>query len=94
MTDLITPDTEQGLVHNFNAGPSVLPQTVFQQSAAAILNYNNTGLSILEIGHRTSTFQAVMDEARALVKELMTSMMTMRCCFFMAAPQHNSCRCP
>ena len=71
MTDLITPDTEQGLVHNFNAGPSVLPQTVFQQAAAAILNYNNTGLSILEIGHRTSTFQAVMDEARALVKELM-----------------------
>ena len=39
--------------------------------AEAVLNYNNSGLSILEIGHRTSTFQAVMDEARALVKELM-----------------------
>jgi phosphoserine aminotransferase len=59
------------VVHNFNAGPSILPQQVFQQAAQAVLNYNNSGLSILEIGHRTSTFQAVMDEARALVKELM-----------------------
>ena len=59
------------MIHNFNAGPSILPKEVFQQAAEAVLNYNNTGLSILEIGHRTSTFQAVMDEARALVKELM-----------------------
>lgn len=59
------------MVHNFNAGPSILPQTVFQQASEAILNYNNTGLSILELGHRTPTFQAVMDEARSLVKELM-----------------------
>jgi phosphoserine aminotransferase len=59
------------VVHNFNAGPSILPQQVFQQASGAVLNYNNTGLSILEIGHRTSTFQAIMDEARALVRELM-----------------------
>lgn len=59
------------MVHNFNAGPSILPQQVFQQASQAVLNYNNSGLSILEIGHRTPTFQAVMDEARALVKELM-----------------------
>jgi phosphoserine aminotransferase len=59
------------VVHNFNAGPSILPKEVFEQASQSVLNYNNTGLSILEIGHRTSTFQAVMDEARALVKELM-----------------------
>lgn len=59
------------MIHNFNAGPSILPKEVFQQASEAVLNYNNTGLSILEIGHRTSTFQAVMDEAVALVKELM-----------------------
>jgi phosphoserine aminotransferase len=59
------------IVHNFNAGPSILPKEVFEQAAQAVINYNNTGLSILEIGHRTSTFQAVMDEAQALVKELM-----------------------
>lgn len=59
------------VVHNFNAGPSILPKEVFEQAAQAVLNYNNTGLSILEIGHRTPTFQEVMDEARFLVKELM-----------------------
>ncbi len=59
------------MVHNFNAGPSILPKQVFQQASEAVLNYNNSGLSILEIGHRTPTFQAIMDEARALVKELM-----------------------
>lgn len=59
------------MVHNFNAGPSILPKTVFEQASQAVLNYNNTGLSILELGHRTPTFQAVMDEAQALLKELM-----------------------
>jgi phosphoserine aminotransferase len=59
------------MIHNFNAGPSILPKIVFEQAAAAVLNYNDTGLSILEIGHRTPIFQSIMDEARALVKELM-----------------------
>ncbi|MBP6214887.1 MAG: 3-phosphoserine/phosphohydroxythreonine transaminase [Chitinophagaceae bacterium] len=59
------------MVHNFNAGPSILPKEVFEQASKAILDFNNTGLSILEIGHRTPLFQPVMDEARALVKELM-----------------------
>ena len=59
------------MVHNFNAGPSILPKAVFEQASQAVLDYNNTGLSILEIGHRTSLFQDVMDEARALVRELM-----------------------
>lgn len=63
--------TTTAIIHNFNAGPSILPKEVFQQASEAILNYNNTGLSILEIGHRTPLFQAVMDEAVALVKELM-----------------------
>jgi phosphoserine aminotransferase len=58
-------------IHNFNAGPSILPKVVFEEASQAILNFNDTGLSILEIGHRTSLFQAVMDETRALVKELM-----------------------
>lgn len=48
-----------------------MPQQVFHQASEAVLNYNNSGLSILEIGHRTPVFQAIMDEARSLVKELM-----------------------
>ena len=59
------------MIHNFNAGPSILPKEVFQQASEAILNFNNSGLSILEIGHRTPLFEEVMSEARSLVKELM-----------------------
>ena len=57
--------------HNFNAGPSILPKEVFEEASRAVIDFNNTGLSILEIGHRTSLFQSVMDEACSLVKELM-----------------------
>lgn len=57
--------------HNFNAGPSILPHEVFEEAGQAILNFNNTGLSILEIGHRTKLFEAVRDEAVALLKEAM-----------------------
>lgn len=63
------PDTVA--IHNFNAGPSILPHEVFELAAAAVLNFNNSGLSILEFGHRTPEFTAVMEEARALVKDLM-----------------------
>src|SRR6187399_3418497 len=64
-------ETVKSVIYNFNAGPSVLPKEVFEEASQAILDFNNTGLSILEIGHRTSLFQPVMDEARTLVKELM-----------------------
>jgi phosphoserine aminotransferase len=57
--------------HNFNAGPSILPQEVFEEASRAILNFRDTGLSILEIGHRTPLFQSVMDEAISLTNELM-----------------------
>lgn len=57
--------------HNFNSGPSVLPQEVLQQAAEAIINFNNLGLSLLEIGHRTTHFVAVIEEAKSLVKQLM-----------------------
>lgn len=62
---------QKKLKHNFNAGPSVLPQEVFEEASEAVLDFNNTGLSILEIGHRTKLFQPVMDEAVSLLKELM-----------------------
>ena len=57
--------------HNFSAGPCILPQEVFEKSAAAILDFNGSGLSILEISHRSKDFVAVMEEARALVLELL-----------------------
>lgn len=60
-----------GMKHNFNAGPSILPKEVFEEASRAILDFNETGLSILEIGHRTPLFEEVLEEAVALVKELM-----------------------
>ncbi len=57
--------------HNFSAGPSILPQEVFQKASEAILDFNGIGLSLLEISHRSKDFVAVMDEARAIVKRLM-----------------------
>lgn len=57
--------------HNFGAGPCILPQEVFKQASQAVLNFNDTGLSILEISHRSKEFIAVSEEATALVKELM-----------------------
>ncbi|MGN6250041.1 MAG: 3-phosphoserine/phosphohydroxythreonine transaminase [Ginsengibacter sp.] len=59
------------MVHNFNAGPSILPKSVLQQASEALINFKNSGLSILEIGHRTPLFESVMEEAKSLVKELM-----------------------
>jgi phosphoserine aminotransferase len=58
-------------LHNFNSGPAILPKEVLDQAAAAIHDFNNTGLSILEIGHRTSWFVDVVEEAKTTVKRLM-----------------------
>ena len=57
--------------HNYSAGPCILPQEVFEKSAQAVLNFNNSGLSILEISHRSKDFVAVMEEARALALDLL-----------------------
>lgn len=57
--------------HNFGAGPGILPNEVLKQSAEAVLNFNGIGLSILEISHRSADFEAVLDEAVKLVKELL-----------------------
>lgn len=58
-------------LYNFNSGPSILPQPVLEQAAAAILNFNETGLSLLEIGHRTAWFQEILQEAKDSVQKLM-----------------------
>lgn len=58
-------------VHNFSAGPCILPQEVFQEASQALLNFDDLGLSIIEISHRSSSFVNVMEEARSLVKELL-----------------------
>ncbi|MFT6167059.1 MAG: phosphoserine aminotransferase, partial [Vicingaceae bacterium] len=58
-------------VHNYSAGPCILPQEVLQQAAEAVVNFNDLNLSLLEISHRSKDFVEVMENARSLVKELL-----------------------
>ncbi len=57
--------------YNFYSGPSILPQYTFENTAKAVLNFNDTGLSIMEISHRSKEFMAIMQEATDLFKELL-----------------------
>ncbi|MFK8265724.1 3-phosphoserine/phosphohydroxythreonine transaminase [Capnocytophaga cynodegmi] len=56
--------------HNFSAGPSILPQAVFEKASKAVLNFEDSGLSILEISHRSKEFLNVIEKARALALEI------------------------
>ncbi|MFA6813209.1 MAG: aminotransferase class V-fold PLP-dependent enzyme, partial [Bacteroidaceae bacterium] len=57
--------------YNFNPGPSILPREVIEETSKAVLDFKGSGLSLLEISHRSKDFQAVMDETEALFKELL-----------------------
>ena len=57
--------------YNFSAGPAILPTEVIQEAAAAVANWQDSGLSILEVSHRGKPFVAVLEEAMSLAKELL-----------------------
>ena len=57
-------------IHNFSAGPGILPLDVLKEASEACINFDNMNLSLLEISHRSKNYVKVMDEARALIKEL------------------------
>jgi phosphoserine aminotransferase len=58
-------------IHNFSAGPGILPKEVLQKASEACINFNNSGLSLLEVSHRGKDVIAVFDKATALVKKLL-----------------------
>ena len=58
-------------VYNFSAGPAVLPEEVLTEAAAEMLNYRGTGMSVMEMSHRSKAYQAIIDEAEADLRELM-----------------------
>jgi phosphoserine aminotransferase len=57
-------------IHNFSAGPGILPKEVLRKAAESVINFNDLNLSLLEISHRSKDFEDVMQKARSLVKEL------------------------
>src|SRR5690554_1746671 len=58
-------------VFNFNPGPSTLPLEVLEEAQKELLNYQNTGMSVMELSHRSKEFQAIVHETEALIKELL-----------------------
>lgn len=58
-------------VHNFGAGPSILPQEVIEKAASSVLSFSDTGLSILEISHRSQAFEAVLERSTFLIRQLL-----------------------
>ena len=58
-------------VYNFSAGPAVLPEAVLKEAAAEMLDYKGTGMSVMEMSHRSKAYQAIIDEAEADLRKLM-----------------------
>lgn len=58
-------------IYNFSAGPSMLPEPVLEEIAAEVLNYHGSGMSVMEMSHRSKVFQTIIDEAEADLRELM-----------------------
>ena len=58
-------------VYNFSAGPAVLPEEVLQEVADEMLDYNGTGMSVMEMSHRSKAYQEIIDTAEADLRELM-----------------------
>ncbi|EGJ71341.1 Phosphoserine aminotransferase [Bacteroides coprosuis DSM 18011] len=80
--------------HNFYAGPSILPREVIEATAEAVLNLNGSGLSVLEISHRSKDFQAVIDEARSLFHELLSIPQGYTVLFLGGGASMEFCRVP
>ncbi|MBQ1973637.1 MAG: 3-phosphoserine/phosphohydroxythreonine transaminase [Paraprevotella sp.] len=80
--------------YNFNAGPSMLPREVIEATAAACLDFDGCGLSLMEISHRAKNFQPVLDEAVALIKELLNVPEGYSVLFLSGGASTEFCRVP
>ncbi len=85
--------TETWRVHNFNAGPAALPLPVLEQAQAELLDFRGTGMSILEMSHRSSVFEAVMQETEQDLRDLLGLTGHTKCSSCRAAPACSSPCC-
>ena len=72
-------------VYNFSAGPAVLPEEVLKEVADEMMDYNGTGMSVMEMSHRSAAFQEIIDTAEKDLRELMNIPTTIRYFSFRAA---------
>ena len=78
-------------VYNFSAGAAVLPEEVLRQAAAEMLDYDGTGMSVMEMSHRSKPFAEIIETAEADLRELMQhSRQLPACCSCRAAPPSSS----
>lgn len=82
-------------VYNFSAGPSVLPESVLRTAAEEMLDYKGSGQSVMEMSHRSKTYDAIIKECEALLREVMgVPGPTTRSCFCRGAPPPSLPWCP
>ena len=62
-----------GRVYNFSAGPAVLPEEVLKEAAAEMLDYNGSGMSVMEMSHRSKVYEEIIEEAERDIRELLDS---------------------
>ena len=67
-------------VYNFSAGPAVLPEEVLSEAAAEMMDYNGTGMAVMEMSHRSQAVQEISDTAEADLRELMNIRITTKYC--------------
>ena len=72
-------------VYNFSAGPAMMPESVLEEIAAEVLNYHGSGMSVMEMSHRSPVFQEILSQAEADLRTLMHILITIRCSLFRAA---------
>ncbi len=79
---------------NFSAGPAVLPEEVLQQAREEMLDWQGSGMSVMEMSHRGKQFSSIAEQAEADLRELMPFRGTTRYCFCRAGPRVSSPWCP
>ena len=76
-------------IYNFSAGPATLPKPVLEKAQAELLNYQDSGMSVLEMSHRSPEFDKIVKDAEATLRELWTFLITIRLFSCKVALQHN-----
>ena len=79
-------------VYNFSAGPSMLPVEVLERAQKEMLNYGGSGQSVMEMSHRSKEYQAIIDEAEALLREIMQIPDNYKVLFLQGGQQEQGCR--
>lgn len=77
-------------IFNFSAGPSMLPDEVLERAGKEILNYEHSGMSVMEMSHRSKMFQQIFDHTKSQFKKLMMFQIHMKCYFCKVVHLHNS----